>query len=355
MAIGRLDVNTSGLLLITTSGELANRMMHPSFEVEREYSVRVLGELTPEIMKEMTKGVELEDGEARFDRIFQTGGQEESANQWYNVVIKEGRNREVRRMFEHFGLTVSRLMRVRFGNIGLPPRLKRGQFYELNAAEVAAVMKWSNLTVTGGKKAGGQRRGSPASPRPRAASKPAVPRKRNPLPRHGRPPAGGCPFLFSGRSVGRIRSMRGRPAFAGGAAQAARVHRHHRERQAVADAQGEAGQGVLCSARRQHQAERDAGDGLRARDARGDGLNVWLEEGPLCVLESESRTEHVFVAREHRGMLRLGGPELAKLSPDNHYELVWLDAEALAMVKLRPKSLRPHCLARLGAADGTRA
>lgn len=167
VAIGRLDVNTSGLLLITTSGELANRMMHPSFEVEREYSVRVLGELTPEIMKEMTKGVELEDGEARFDRIFQTGGQEESANQWYNVVIKEGRNREVRRMFEHFGLTVSRLMRVRFGNIGLPPRLKRGQFYELNAAEVAAVMKWSNLTVTGGKKAGGQRR--PSARKPKAA------------------------------------------------------------------------------------------------------------------------------------------------------------------------------------------
>ncbi|XXB83997.1 pseudouridine synthase [Chromobacterium sp. CV08] len=165
VAIGRLDVNTSGLLLITTSGELANRMMHPSFEVEREYSVRVLGELTPEIMKEMVKGVELEDGEARFDRIFQTGGQEESANQWFNVVIKEGRNREVRRMFEHFGLTVSRLMRVRFGNIGLPPRLKRGQFYELNAAEVAAVMKWSNLTVTGGKKAGGQRRGSARKPK----------------------------------------------------------------------------------------------------------------------------------------------------------------------------------------------
>ncbi|OWY38695.1 23S rRNA pseudouridylate synthase B [Xenophilus sp. AP218F] len=166
VAIGRLDVNTSGLLLITTSGELANRMMHPSFEVEREYSVRVLGELTPEIMKEMVKGVELEDGPARFDRIFQTGGQEESANQWFNVVIKEGRNREVRRMFEHFGLTVSRLMRVRFGNIGLPPRLKRGQFYELNPAEVAAVMKWSNLTMTGGKKA--------PAPRKRPASKKAA-------------------------------------------------------------------------------------------------------------------------------------------------------------------------------------
>lgn len=152
VAVGRLDVNTSGLLLITTSGELANCMMHPSFEVEREYSVRVLGDLTPEIMKEMMAGVELEDGTASFSRIFARGGAEEGANQWYNVVLKEGRNREVRRMFEHFGLTVSRLIRVRFGNIGLPPRLKRGQYYELNEAEVAAVMKWSNLTVTGRRK-----------------------------------------------------------------------------------------------------------------------------------------------------------------------------------------------------------
>ena len=157
VAVGRLDVNTSGLLLITTSGELANRMMHPSFEVEREYAVRVLGELTPEIAKEMTAGVELEDGPAAFQRVFQRGGAEEGANQWYNVVIKEGRNREVRRMFEHFGLTVSRLIRVRFGNLGLPPRLKRGQFYELNEAEVAAVMKWSDLTMTGRKKTRGSK------------------------------------------------------------------------------------------------------------------------------------------------------------------------------------------------------
>ncbi|RMC96879.1 pseudouridine synthase [Aquitalea palustris] len=157
VAVGRLDVNTSGLLLITTSGELANRMMHPSFEVEREYAVRVLGELTPEVAKEMTAGVELEDGPAAFQRVFQRGGAEEGANQWYNVVIKEGRNREVRRMFEHFGLTVSRLIRVRFGNLGLPPRLKRGQFYELNEAEVAAVMKWSDLTMTGRKKTRGSK------------------------------------------------------------------------------------------------------------------------------------------------------------------------------------------------------
>lgn len=154
VAIGRLDVNTSGLLLITTSGELANRMMHPSFEFDREYSVRVLGELTREQMQEMTKGVELEDGPAVFQRVSEKGGAEEGANRWYNVVIREGRNREVRRMFEHFGLTVSRLIRVRFGNIGLPPRLKRGQYYELNEAEVAAVMKWAGLTATGQAKTG---------------------------------------------------------------------------------------------------------------------------------------------------------------------------------------------------------
>lgn len=149
VAIGRLDVNTSGLLLITTSGELANRMMHPSFEFDREYSVRVLGELTREQMGEMTKGVELEDGPAVFQRVSEKGGAEDGANRWYNVVIREGRNREVRRMFEHFGLTVSRLIRVRFGNIGLPPRLKRGQYYELNESEVAAVMKWAGLSATG--------------------------------------------------------------------------------------------------------------------------------------------------------------------------------------------------------------
>ncbi|WP_246542793.1 23S rRNA pseudouridine(2605) synthase RluB [Paludibacterium yongneupense] len=147
IAIGRLDVNTSGLLIVTTSGELANRLMHPSFEVEREYAVRVLGELTDEQRKELCRDVELEDGPARFERIIDQGG--EGANHWYRVVIKEGRNREVRRLFDHYDLQVSRLMRVRFGNIGLPPRLKRGHFYELNELEVAAVMKWSNLTVTG--------------------------------------------------------------------------------------------------------------------------------------------------------------------------------------------------------------
>ncbi|WP_153711902.1 pseudouridine synthase [Eikenella corrodens] len=146
VAIGRLDINTSGLLILTTSGELANRFAHPSFEVEREYAVRVLGELGVDEMRLLTsEGVMLEDGLARVERIHSQGG--EGVNKWYNVVLKEGRNREVRRIFEHFGLTVSRLVRTGFGPIGLPNRLKRGQFYELNAAEVASVMKWADLPL----------------------------------------------------------------------------------------------------------------------------------------------------------------------------------------------------------------
>ena len=146
VAVGRLDINTSGLLILTTSGELANRFAHPSFEVEREYAVRVLGELDMDKMRLLTsEGVMLEDGLARVERIHSQGG--EGVNKWYNVVLKEGRNREVRRIFEHFGLTVSRLVRTGFGPIGLPNRLKRGQFYELNAAEVASVMKWADLPL----------------------------------------------------------------------------------------------------------------------------------------------------------------------------------------------------------------
>ena len=150
VAIGRLDINTSGLLILTTSGELVQRFAHPSFEVEREYAVRTLGELTVEQMRMLTEeGVMLEDGRAKLERIWTQGG--EGANKWYQVVIKEGRNREVRRIFESQGLTVSRLVRVGFGPIGLPNRLKRGQFYELNPAEVASIMRWADLPVPGDK------------------------------------------------------------------------------------------------------------------------------------------------------------------------------------------------------------
>jgi 23S rRNA pseudouridine2605 synthase len=140
ISIGRLDFNTCGLLIFTTSGELANRMMHPRFEIEREYAVRVMGQLQPQHLHRLTQGVELDDGVVRCDSVDLRGG--EGANQWCHVVLKEGRNRIVRRMFEKLGFTVSRLMRVRFGNIALPPRLKRSQYYELSADETQRLFDW---------------------------------------------------------------------------------------------------------------------------------------------------------------------------------------------------------------------
>ena len=138
IAIGRLDFNTSGLLIFTTDGVLANRLMHPRFEMEREYAVRILGELTTEQMEQLTTGIELEDGVAAFSYLAEQGG--EGINHWYRVILKEGKNREVRRMFEAIGLTVSRLMRVRFGPINLPPRIKRGQWLELDEKETRQLL-----------------------------------------------------------------------------------------------------------------------------------------------------------------------------------------------------------------------
>ncbi len=138
LAVGRLDFNTSGLLILTTSGELANRMMHPRYELEREYAVRVLGRLNPEQQAKLLTGIQLDDGLARCEAVQDRGG--EGANHWYHVVIREGRNREVRRLFEALGLRVSRLMRVRFGAISLPRGLKRGQFVELEPREVRQLL-----------------------------------------------------------------------------------------------------------------------------------------------------------------------------------------------------------------------
>jgi 23S rRNA pseudouridine2605 synthase len=146
IAIGRLDFNTSGLLIFTTSGELANRLMHPRFEVEREYAVRVQGVMTPEQMKQMiTKGIELEDGPVKFEKLTDEGG--EGFNHWYRLVLKEGRNRVVRRTFEALGLVVSRLMRVRFGIVNLPPSIKRGKMAELGEGEVNMILDWVGLAV----------------------------------------------------------------------------------------------------------------------------------------------------------------------------------------------------------------
>jgi 23S rRNA pseudouridine2605 synthase len=143
VSVGRLDINTSGLIILTTDGELANRLMHPSNEMDREYAVRVLGAVGPEIMQNLRDGVELEDGKAKFNDIQEAGG--EGANHWYHVVIQEGRNREVRRLWESQGVQVSRLMRVRYGPIIIPSQLKMGRWMMLEGDDVAALYEEVDL------------------------------------------------------------------------------------------------------------------------------------------------------------------------------------------------------------------
>lgn len=147
LAVGRLDFNTEGLLLFTTSGDLANRLMHPRYGIEREYAVRTLGELEEGMRQKLLAGVELEDGVAQFSKIADGGG--EGANRWYRVTISEGRNREVRRMFEAVGLTVSRLIRTRYGVMTLPHGLKRGRWEELEENAVRGLLAVSGLEKSG--------------------------------------------------------------------------------------------------------------------------------------------------------------------------------------------------------------
>ncbi len=141
--VGRLDINSTGLLLFTNDGELAHRLMHPSNEIVREYAVRILGEVTPEIARTLTTGVMLEDGMASFDDIKTGGG--DGVNKWYHVRLKEGRNREVRRLFESQGLTVSRLLRTHYGSIQLPKELRTGRFIELDKKDIQALTQLVNL------------------------------------------------------------------------------------------------------------------------------------------------------------------------------------------------------------------
>lgn len=167
LAVGRLDFNTEGLLLFTTSGDLANRLMHPRYNIDREYAVRTLGELEEGMRQKLLAGVELEDGTASFTKIADGGG--EGINKWYRVVIGEGRNREVRRMFEAVGLTVSRLIRTRYGIMSLPTGLKRGRWEELEENAVRDL-----LAAFGVEKKGGavEQRG------PRAQVRPGEPKAR---------------------------------------------------------------------------------------------------------------------------------------------------------------------------------
>lgn len=177
-SVGRLDLNTEGLLLFTNSGELANKLMHPRFGLEREYAVRVLGALSQDEKSRLLEGVQLDDGVAAFGSIEEGGG--EGSNCWYRVTISEGRNREVRRMFEAVGHAVSRLIRIRYGAMVLPRGLQRGAWMELDAQDIAALMRaagahW-NPPAAG--REGTQRRGKPGQGNGRAQA----PRGRAPAP-----------------------------------------------------------------------------------------------------------------------------------------------------------------------------
>ncbi len=145
VAIGRLDMNTSGLLLFTTDGELANKLMHPSSNVDREYAVRVRGDVTSEMIDAMINGVMIDDHLCRFTDVQYFAG--EASNRWYHVVIMEGRNREVRRLWESQGVTVSRLKRVRYGPVFIPSKVKKGQMYELPLPEINLLYTAAGLPV----------------------------------------------------------------------------------------------------------------------------------------------------------------------------------------------------------------
>ena len=147
VAAGRLDVNTSGLMLFATDGELAHRLMHPRYGMEREYAVRVLGRVESSMIERLRRGVELDDGPARFLGVEEEGG--EGANRWFRVVLEEGRNREVHRLWESQGVRVSRLIRVRFGPVRLPARLRAGAFMDVPAGERAALFEAVGLDDPG--------------------------------------------------------------------------------------------------------------------------------------------------------------------------------------------------------------
>ena len=166
ISVGRLDINTAGLLLFTTDGELAHRLMHPSAEVEREYAARIFGEVTDENLKAVTQGVMLEDGMCKFARVLDGGG--EGINHWYHCIVREGKYRMVRRLWESQDLQVSRLIRIRYGSIVLPSTLKTGMFQDLDEDQVNSLtdlVEMKGKRHTGLYRTNTRGKGSPAKKR----------------------------------------------------------------------------------------------------------------------------------------------------------------------------------------------
>ncbi|MDB5852305.1 MAG: pseudouridine synthase family protein [Herminiimonas sp.] len=270
LAVGRLDFNTEGLLLFTTSGDLANRLMHPRYGIDREYAVRTLGELEEGMRQKLLAGVELDDGLAQFSKIADGGG--EGVNRWYRITIGEGRNREVRRMFEAVGLTVSRLIRTRYGSFMLPRGLKRGRWEELDENSVRDLLNQSGLEkLVGQKDAGKSRKDSNRRPEVNGNVASYVDSsQRTPGPRGIGPGAGGGrgPGAGQGQGYGQGQGGQSRPGRGPGAGQGYSQGRGPGAGQGYGQGQGGQGQG-------------GQGQGGQGRGGQGSGQGRPRQPDPL--------------------------------------------------------------------------